>query len=146
MIDLELVVIINSAEEFVRLRLSENVDDYLRAAREEANIYIWLEVIGKYPDLKYWVAHNTTVQMEVLEVLSDDLCWQVRHMVASKNKLSEELQIKLANDRDPSVRQRIVNNKRATISALLVLSKDEELEIKEMALKKLAKLGFYKNV
>ncbi|MCR8633900.1 hypothetical protein [Paenibacillus radicis (ex Xue et al. 2023)] len=75
---------INSAEEFVGLRLSENVDDYLRAAREEANINIWLEVIGKYPDLKYWVAHNKTVQMEVLEVLSDDLCWRVRHMVASK--------------------------------------------------------------
>jgi hypothetical protein len=142
MIDLELVFMINSVEEFIQLRLSGNPDDYLRAAGEESTIHIWFGVIEMHPELKYWVAHNKTVQLEVLGVLSDDPSWRVRHMVASKNKLSEELQIKLANDKNPSVRQRILRNKKAAVSALLILSKDKDLEIKEMALKKLAEKGF----
>ncbi|MEW9697562.1 hypothetical protein [Paenibacillus sp. SI8] len=41
---------INSAEEFVRLRISETMDDYLKAAWDDAPFEVWLEVIKKYPD------------------------------------------------------------------------------------------------
>lgn len=40
---------IQSADEFVRLRTSERHEDYLRASREEAAIGVWLDVMEKYP-------------------------------------------------------------------------------------------------
>ena len=37
-----------TAKEFVRLRLSEDSADYLRAAHEEATLDVWLEVIERF--------------------------------------------------------------------------------------------------
>jgi hypothetical protein len=134
-------MMIDSAEEFVRLRSCENPDEYLRAAWEEAPLEVWFEVIEKYPDMRFWVAQNKTVTLEVLEILSDDPCWRVRHMVASKNKISEKIQLKLAKDCNPSVRQRIVFNKKATLAALQMLSLDEDEEIKDKAVKRITKIN-----
>ena len=44
---------IDSAAEFVRLRLSSDPAEYRRAAREEAPENVWLEVIEAYPD-SWW--------------------------------------------------------------------------------------------
>ena len=38
-------MMINSAEEFVRLRLSDNMEEYLKAAWDEAPFGVWLQVI-----------------------------------------------------------------------------------------------------
>lgn len=132
---------ISSAEEFVRLRLSDNQDEYLRAAWDEAPIEVWLEIIDNYPDMRFWVAQNKMVPAEILEILAEDPSDRVRFMVASKNKLSERLQLKMALDSDSSVRMRIVMNKKATNSVLIILSEDKDEEIRQKAIEKLASLS-----
>ena len=52
---------IGSAEEFVRLRSSSNLIDYQRAAHDDAPDAVWLDVIQRFPDYRFWVAHNKTV-------------------------------------------------------------------------------------
>ena len=49
---------IESVEEFLQLRLSQNPYEYHRAAQEETPLQIWLEAIAKPPEMKTWVAHN----------------------------------------------------------------------------------------
>ncbi|CAH1232215.1 hypothetical protein PAECIP111891_06976 [Paenibacillus allorhizoplanae] len=132
---------ISSAEEFVRLRLSDNQDEYLRAAWDEAPIEVWLEIIDNYPDMRFWVAQNKMVPAEVLEILAEDPSDRVRCMVASKNKLSERLQLKMALDSDSSVRMRIVMNKKATHSVLIILSEDTDEEIRQKTIERLARLS-----
>lgn len=129
---------ITSAEEFVRLRLSENPDEYLRAAWEEAPLDVWQEVIQKYPDMSFWVAQNKSVPVEILSILASHPEESVRSMVASKNKLPEELQIKLASDHEFFVRQRIAYNKKATFKALQILSQDNNDELRTHALKRIS--------
>lgn len=47
-----------SADEFIRLRTSEDPEEYGRTASEEASESVWMDVINKYPDMKDWVDHN----------------------------------------------------------------------------------------
>lgn len=75
---------IETAEDFVRLRTSENPDEYYRAAHEEAATATWLDVIERYPHMRFWVAQNKTVPLEVLEVLRHDDDERVRSMVRCK--------------------------------------------------------------
>ncbi|WP_435170188.1 hypothetical protein [Paenibacillus glycanilyticus] len=124
---------INSAEEFVRLRNSEKMDEYLKAAGDFAPFEVWLEVIKMYPDMREWVAHNKSIPVEIMEILADDVDERVRFNVATKNRLPEHLQLILAKDSDSSVRQRIVYNKKATFQALSVLLNDEDEEIRTLA-------------
>jgi TusA-related sulfurtransferase len=125
--------LINSAEEFIRLRLSDNQDEYLRAAWDEAPIGVWLEIIDNYPDMRFWVAQNKMVPSEILEILADDPSDRVRSMVASKNKLSERIQLKMASDSDSSVRMRLAWNKKATHSILTILAEDKDEDIRQKA-------------
>ncbi|WP_312118023.1 hypothetical protein [Brevibacillus reuszeri] len=129
---------ITSAEEFVRLRTSENPEEYLRAAWSEAPLDVWYEIIQNYPDMSFWVAQNKSVPIEILTILAAHPEESVRSMVASKNKLPEELQIKLAIDPEFFVRQRIVYNKKATFKALQILTKDKDEELREQALKRIS--------
>ncbi len=55
---------INSADDFVRLRCSEDRNEYERAAWDEAPLEVWLDVIERFPDMRFWVACNKTVPME----------------------------------------------------------------------------------
>ena len=90
---------INSAEEFVRLRNSELPDEYRRAAHEEAPISVWHDVISRFPgSVRGWVAHNKAVPLEILKVLARDPEVSVRMTVASKRKLSPELFEVLSRD------------------------------------------------
>lgn len=73
---------IESADEFVRLRASEDQEEYERAAHDEASDATWLDVIERFPDMRRWVAHNKTVPLRILEVLrqdpDEDVVWMVR--------------------------------------------------------------------
>src|ERR1017187_4988954 len=109
---------INSAKEFVDLRTSERPDDYLRAARESAPLEVWFDIVGKYPEMKVWVARNKTVPMQVLEQLAVDVDPRIRVAVAMKNKLSKDLMLTLSKDSDSSVRERIAYNKNASDDVL----------------------------
>jgi hypothetical protein len=128
---------INTAEEFVRLRSSELQEEYWQAAHDEAPLDVWLEIIEKHPDCREWVAHNKTIPTEILEILVKDPDSRVRSAVASKNKLTAELQLTLARDPDESVRQRIVCNKNVTQSALKLLQNDEWETVREHATERL---------
>lgn len=59
-------------------------------------------------------------------------------MVASKNKLPEDLQVKLAQDPNFSVRRSIAFNKKATLQALRVLLDEENDELKRHVLARIA--------
>ena len=75
---------IDSAEEFVRLRTSEDPDEYGRAAHEAASEATWRDVIETYPDMRFWVAQNKTEPLSILETLRHDPAERVRSMVRSK--------------------------------------------------------------
>lgn len=129
---------IESVEEFLQLRESQNPNEYQRAAQEEAPLQVWIEVITRHPEMRVWVAHNKTVPLEILDILSRDADAEVRCLVAMKRKLPESLQKALAKDEDASVRQRIVYNAKATRAALEILTDDEEEAIQEKAKERLA--------
>jgi len=76
--------VIESAEEFVRLRTSRDQSEYSRAARDDATEATWLEIIEKFPDMRFWVAQNKTVPLRILEVLRHDEDRQVRNIVRAK--------------------------------------------------------------
>ena len=130
---------IKSAAEFHKLRCSQKREDYERAAWDEAPLKVWLAVIDEHPDMRFWVAHNKTVPMEILTILAADADTSVRHMVASKNKLSEDLQTQLAADPEINVRRAVVRNRKVSMAALHILSNDEHEEIREIARRKMAK-------
>jgi hypothetical protein len=93
-----------TAEEFIRLRSSEEPEEYGRAAHDEASIQTWEEVIEKYPDYKKWVIHNKTVPIEILQRLAKDINPSIRAEVARKRKINEAIFQLLAADEDEGVR------------------------------------------
>lgn len=131
------IEMITSAEEFVRLRGSENSEEYLRAAGDQAPLAVWLDVVSRFPEMRAWVAHNRTVPLEVLEVLARDISASVRATVAEKRKLSLELFDLLSRDRDEVVRQRIAYNKKTPEHVLEHLSIDPSPLVCAAAIKRL---------
>lgn len=101
-----------SAAEFVALRTSADRAEQERAADEPASVEVWLEVDDDHPEMRFWVAQNKTVPIEVLTVLADDPDPRVRRMVARKRKLPAELLIRLADDRDDTVRLAVARHRR----------------------------------
>ncbi|ULL14887.1 hypothetical protein DVH26_10795 [Paenibacillus sp. H1-7] len=71
--------------------------------------------------------------IEIMEILANDADERVRFNVATKNRLPEHLQLKLAKDSDCSVRKRIVYNKKASIQVLTLLLNDEDEDIRTLA-------------
>ena len=132
---------ISSAEEFALLRCSDDLAEQQRAGSEEAPLEVWLKVISEIPELREWVAHNNTVPLSVLELLAHDPDSRVRATVATKRKLSPELQRVLARDIDSSVRERLACNAKCTIEVLQVLSTDAEAFVRAAAVRRLAERG-----
>jgi folylpolyglutamate synthase/dihydropteroate synthase len=129
---------IASAEEFVRLRNSSNSEDYLRAATDSAAVEVWLEVLKSHPSYRVWVAHNKSVPISILEILSTDSDPSVRLAVAIKNKLPAELLARLASDEDESVRQRVAYNKNVSVEVLEALARDSSESVSSAARHKLS--------
>ena len=124
---------IESADEFYRLRTSSNPAEYNRAAHDTASDDVWREIIAHFPDMRQRVAHNKTVPVSMLEILATDADWRVRHMVALKRKLPEQLQLQLARDKNKGVRRTIACNAKATPRALKMLIDDPVADIREHA-------------
>jgi hypothetical protein len=70
-------VMIESPEEFRRLRESDDPEEYRRAAHDEASVDVWLEVIRRG-------AQNKTAPVPVLDILVDDPDENVRGLVLRK--------------------------------------------------------------
>jgi hypothetical protein len=124
---------IESAEEFRRLRLSEDPEEYGRAAHEEAPIGVRREVCDKWPELRVWVAHNKTVPIDILRALSTDKDPEVRYMVARKRKLPVDIQMRMGKDPDAGVRGALAYNAKLHNTVKAVLSDDEEQFVREAA-------------
>lgn len=124
---------INSAEQFRSLRESEDPEEYRRAAHDAAPIEVWLDVVTRMPDMRFWVAQNKTVPVVVLEQLADDPDSRVRDMVARKRKIPETLQIKLAADTEPSVRSALACNAKVTARVLAMLIDDDDQTVRDAA-------------
>jgi hypothetical protein len=128
-------VMIESADQFVLLRTSKDINLYERAANESATEEIWKEVIERYPEMRVWVAHNKTVPLNILEILSYDEDSAVRHAVAMKRKCGQDLGImqRLSQDPEGTVRMRIALNPKTPRSILEQLLNDEWSNVAEEA-------------
>jgi hypothetical protein len=108
------IKMIKTAEEFKKLRSSENLEEQQRAGVEEASIETWEEVISKYPELKEWVIYNKTVPLEILNQLSKDLDPKIRQEVARKRKINSEIFDRLKIDQDENVKLSLFYNTKLT--------------------------------
>lgn len=115
---------IESAEEFVRLRTNDDLGIQRRAALEEAPEHVWRDVMERYPEMRVWVVHNKTVPLSILELLSRDEDRAVRGAVAGKRKLSRELFERLAADADEGVRLHAGRNAKVPLDILERLTHD----------------------
>jgi hypothetical protein len=122
--------VIESVEDFVRLRTSPDPADYRRAAGEPASMQVWLDVIARYPDMKTWVAHNKTIPMEILRLLADDEDPSIRrdvlrkNRVLSRNKIDRAMVEKFARDPDEEVRADVAGNRDAPRDIVEQLAND----------------------
>lgn len=128
---------IESAEEFVKLRTSEDPQEYHRAANEEAELSVWEDVITNYPNMREWVAHNKTIPDSIIRKLSSDLNSKVRYMLASKRKTPGDVKEALSKDEDESVRMAIANNKKTSKKILEGMMCDEWENIVEVVQRRL---------
>lgn len=131
--------VIESADEFFRLRRSTDPGEYGRAALDEASIETWQEVIRRFPEMRQWVAHNKTVPIEVLAVLAADVDSRVRSAVADKRKLTLDLFRLLAADPDDGVRMRVAYNRKVPDEVLRGLVSDPAALVREAAQGSLAR-------
>ncbi|MEU9974091.1 hypothetical protein [Streptomyces sp. NPDC051014] len=126
-----------SAEEFVRLRFSDDPEQYGRASSESASLEVWTEVVERYPEARFWVAHNKTVPLEILRVLAADPDPSVRSMVAVKRKLTAGILAQFATDPVESVRLSVARHKKTSRSVLEKLLSDDWREVRETAQERL---------
>jgi hypothetical protein len=131
------MVMIESAEEFVALRTSENSELYQRAAHDTATDSVWMDIIARYPDMRQWVAHNKTSPVHVLRILARDPDARVRHAVAMTRRAEPDVLDMLASDPDSSVRLRVACNKKTPKEVLLKLAEDPWEQIAEVARRRL---------
>jgi hypothetical protein len=127
------VLMINSAEEFIALRLSNDPEMYNKSAHDSASVEVWRDVIADYPNMKRWVAHNKTVPLDILRILADDPDPDVRMTVAMKRKCDAALFEKLANDPHMSVRLAVAFNAKTPKEILQRLSRDSLERVAEIA-------------
>ena len=112
---------INSAENFIKLRISDNLEEQHRASFDEADEAVWLEIIHKYPEYKEWVIHNKTVPIQILEILAQDEDASVREAVARKRKINDYIFNILSTDKEEQVRYALISNTK--------LSKEKKIRI-----------------
>ena len=133
--------IIESAEEFVRLRESTDPADYNLATLSDASLSVWLDVICRFPEMKRWVVHNKSVPMQILEKLSFDDDLDVRIAVATKRKLSRSIFDRLAIDKDLMVRKTLAWNAKLPADILELLRQDSEAFVRSAAEERIAALS-----
>jgi hypothetical protein len=124
---------IQSADEFIRLRTSEIKEEYDRSAHDTADISTWTDVIEKYPDYKEWVIHNKTVPIEILERLTLDNDPKIRSAVARKRKINDKIFLMLSVDNDENVRYALMSNADLTVDKLMnIKTSDSDWLVKQL--------------
>jgi len=116
--------VIQSAEEFVRLRTSADPLDSIRATQDDATEEVWLAIVRDYPAMREWVAHNKTAPLSVLHILAEDQDPKVRMTVAMVRRAGEDILRRLALDPESSVRRAVAFNAKAPADVVELLAKD----------------------
>lgn len=116
---------IKSADEFIALRQSHNLEEQHRASHDKADTKVWLDIIKNYPDFKTWVIHNKTIQIEILEILCEDKDPNVRSEVARKRKINDKIFNLLSVDPDENVRYALMCNTNLTLDKKQNIKKDD---------------------
>jgi hypothetical protein len=124
---------IGSVGEFIRLRYSEDPDDYRRAASEPASLDVWCQVVDRYPEARFWVAQNKTVPLEILAILASDPDRRVRSMVARKKRSTSDILAVLADDEDDAIRMSVARHRNTPRDALETLQSERWAQIREIA-------------
>lgn len=132
---------IESADEFVRLRSSEDPAEYRRAASEPATDAIWFEVLDRFPHMASWVAHNKTVSDVVITRLATHDDPRVKHTLAMKRRCPPAVLERLASDPDAGVRASVARNKKAPLEIIHRLAADPEPHVAGAAAAALAARG-----
>jgi hypothetical protein len=130
-------VTIESAEEFVRLVTSGSAAERKRAAWADAPEAVWREVIEK-AEMRFWVAHNRTVPVEVLRVLATDEDWRVRDRIASRRACPPEILTLLSKDGHEAVLSTIAGHPHTPTAVLERLANHPWSQITEKALRQLS--------
>jgi hypothetical protein len=132
---------LESAREFARLALSDDPVDRRRSTQEDAPIAVWIELIEKHEDLRFWVANNRTVPIDVLRILVKDNDWRVRDRVASKNSCPPELLELLSSDGHDAVASTVAGHPNTPTRALHRLAEHPWAQVREKAIGQLATRG-----
>ncbi|TGD79862.1 hypothetical protein [Hymenobacter wooponensis] len=127
-----------SAEEFIKLRVSEVEAEYHRAAHDAADISIWVDVIERYPSFKEWVVHNKTIPLAILEMLAEDADPAVRRRIATKRKIDSRIVSLLSGDADESVRHALISNAALTEKQLRAMHVQDSQWLQAELAKRLA--------
>lgn len=121
-----------SPEEFIKLRKSSDAEKYDLAAKEEAPLEVWKELIKKHPEMKKWVIHNKTIPLEILDLLSKDKNPEIRADVARKRKILETpIFERLTQDEDEGVRFALLSNTKLTLESLKMINSSSSDWFKE---------------
>ncbi|MFF4649201.1 hypothetical protein [Streptomyces sp. NPDC001380] len=135
--DGEGLLMIESAEEFVRLRMSGDSADYQRLKQEEAPLDVWLDIVNNYPGMRFWVTFNRTVPDEALRFLVRDDDWRVRGKIAGRKGVPEDILDLLSRDEHDAVVSSVAGNPGTPINALLGLSRHHWGQVREKASRQL---------
>ena len=92
------------ADEWVRLRASEDPEEYGAAAWMEMPSEVWADVLARYPDMAEWVAHAKRSPDDIVAELARHPEPRVRATVAAQRRLDPKLRADLAADPDEFVR------------------------------------------
>jgi len=122
---------IKTADEFIRLRQSDNMEEQYRAGHDTADMSVWLDVIKTYPELKTWVIYNKTIQIEILEILCTDQDPNVRSAVARKRKINDKIFNILSIDPDENVRYALMWNTKLSLDKIKTIKVDDSEWLKK---------------
>jgi hypothetical protein len=102
------ILMISSAVEFARLRVSDDPAKQTRATREAmVDDALWQDVLRDFPDRTTWVIHNKMVPLAILQGLAHHADARIRRDVARKRKLDADAIALLEGDHDENVRAQI---------------------------------------
>lgn len=82
---------IQTADEFVQLRMSEDPKEYLRPANERADDSTWIEAIDRFPAMRSWVAHDKTISESIIRHLYSVADDKVSFVLASKRRTPPDI-------------------------------------------------------
>ena len=93
----------------------------------------WSILVSMYPDMQFWVSHQSYAPEAVIRSLASADDWRVRHRVAMKRNLPKDLFTVLAADPEPLVRMSVARNAKTPLAVLTQLADDPSGDVVRVA-------------